>query len=451
LSVPRWKRSLNRLDSSVRRLASGEGDEAFTLRLYEEMLGRAADPTGLFEGTRNLALGLVRRGRLRAYIASSDEYRAVSARRKGGIEYRLRHEPAPATDRSLATSAPKEIWLELTTRCNIVPACAMCGYATEGPARTRQDMDPATWRGLLPLLRQARRIGLHGAGEPLLYPYLDDLLGALATSPAVAGFNSNGHLLTAAASRRLVVRGLGWISISLDAATAGTYLRIRRRPDFDLLLSKIIGLKEIRNAGGSTRPQIEINMTLMKLNLPEAVAFVELAARLGIDRVMFQEIQPGGSQRVVAPDGFLFDYRDQELTGVSRRDEVLGRARERALSLGLEFSCELLYGSPAKADLPEDPEAPEAKEGPVASGPQPVCAEPWERLLFNVRGEAFVCCVQMVNEVLLGRANGDSVEQIWNGGRARFVREAMFDGPAPFFCRGCFRTFGQAGESPLLN
>lgn len=491
MSVPLWKRSLNRLDSSIRRFASDESDEAFMVRLYREMLGRPADVGGLSEGTKKLGLGFLRRGHVRKDIASSPEYRALTIEYRalatiresyrklldrdatraeewkgmqlltaarqdcrvlereihGGIEYWLRHAPAPATDRSLAVSLPEEIWLELTTRCNMVPACAMCGYASADPRAPRRDMDPQTWRTLLPVLRQARRIGLHGAGEPLLYPFLCDLLEALSLSPAVVGFNSNGHLLTAAISRRLVERGLGWISISLDAATARTYLRIRRRPDFEVLLSKIRGLREIRDAAGSPRPQMEINMTLMRVNLPEAPAFVELAAHLRLDRVMFQEIQPGGSQRVVAPDGFLFDYREQELAGDSRRDDILGQARERAHSLGLQFS-EMLYGSPVPTEAPE---ASGATESPVIGSPLSACAEPWERLLFNVRGDAFVCCIQMTNEVLLGRARHDSLEQIWNGRRVRLVREAMFGGSAPSCCHGCYLTSGRPVGSAFYS
>ncbi len=441
MSVPLWKRSLNRLDSSIRRFASGESDEAFLARLYVETLCRPADVGALAAGMRKLNRGSLRRNHIRKEIASSSEYRAATIVRER--RNWLRHAPALATDRSLALSSPEEIWLELTTRCNIVPACAMCGYASAAP-EPRRDMDPETWRSLLPLLRRARTVGLHGAGEPLLYPFLGDLMEALRPSPVVVGFNSNGHLLTAAVSRRLVEQGLGWISISLDAATARTYLRIRRRPDFEALLSKIQTLREIRDAAGSPRLQMEINMTLMRLNLPEAPAFVELAAHLGVDRVMFQEIQPGGSHRVVAPDGFVFDYREQELAGESRRDELLGHARERARTLGLQFNCEILYGSPAPGKASE---APEATESPASVSPPPACDEPWKRLLFDVHGDAFVCCIQKTNEILLGKAPHDPLEEIWNGRRARLVREAMFGGRAPPCCAGCYRTSGRGEES----
>lgn len=442
LAAPGWKRALNRLDSSIRRFSSGESHAAFMAGLYAEMLVRPVDSVALSAGTRKLGQGLLRRSHLRGEIASSPEYRAASRARER--ERWLREGPLPATTRSLAASLPEEVWLELTTRCNIVPPCAMCGYAIDDVRPTRRDMDPRTWQALLPLLRQARSVGLHGAGEPLLYPFLGDLLAALRPSPAVVGFNSNGHLLTEDTSRRLVERGLGWISISLDAATAPTYLRIRRRSDFEPLLEKIKRLRETRDATGGPRPRIEINMTLMSLNLREAPAFVDLAARLRVDGVMFQEIQPGGSHRVASPDGFVFDYREQELAGDSLRDEVLGQARERARSLGLQFNCEILYGAPARAEAPG---ASGTADRSAAGPPNVACAEPWNRLLFNVLGDAFVCCVQSQNRVLLGRLPFDPPEEIWNGRRIRLVREAMFGGLAPSCCDGCYRMRTEPGRA----
>lgn len=442
MSVPLWKRSLNQLDSSIRRFASGGSDKAFMARLYEEMLGRRPDLRALSDGTTNLRHGFLRRNHIRKQIAVSPEYRALRASRE--FKTLLTNTPTPVTDRSLAASSPEEIWLELTTRCNMVPPCAMCGYASDDCSAPRRDMAPETWRSLLPLLRQARTVGLHGAGEPLLYPFLGDLMQALHPSAAVVGFNSNGHLLTAAVSRRLVEQGLGWVSVSLDAATARTYLRIRRRPDFETLLSKIVKLREIRDAAGTPRPQIEINMTLMRLNLPEAPSFVELAAKLGLDRVMFQEIQPGGSQRVVAPDGFVFDYREQELAGENQSDDILREARERAGALGVQFNCEILYGSRA---FEKALEAPGATENSAAVSPPPACAEPWKRLLFDAGGDAFVCCIQKTHGILLGKAPRDALEEIWNGRGARLVREAMFGTASPACCAGCYRTSGRGDES----
>lgn len=435
MSVARWKRRLNRLDSSLRGLARSETDGAYVVRLYEELLCRAPDAGALSAGARKLGRGLLRRGTLRRELLASAEYRAVAPAR--GVRNWLRDSPAPSSARSLATAPPDEVWLELTTRCNIVPACVMCGHAAD-PSRAprRRDMDPTTWEALLPLLRGSRHVGLHGAGEPLLYPFLFDLLGALEPFPVRVGFNSNGHLMDRGVAARLVERRLGWISFSLDAATSATYLRVRRRPDFEALLGKIRTLREVRAAAGVAWPRIEINMTLMNLNLGEAPAFVELAASLGVDGVMFQELQPGGARRIVAPDGFLFDYREQELAGDRRRDEALDEARARAGARGVQFAAEILYG-PAERPVP----AADARSGEEpAVHERPACEEPWRRLLVDVEGNVFVCCVQRANAILLGPA-AEGSEALWNGRRIRLVREAMFSRPDPACCAGCFRTF----------
>ena len=425
-----WKRRWNRLVSGVRRLASGEGDVEFIERLYEELLCRPPEAEAVLDGLRRLKRGLVHRGRFAREVASSPEFALVAPRRER--RNWLRDGRAPRTTRSFAGVPPEEVWLELTTRCNVVPPCVMCGYAGGVPPG-RRDMDPATWRALLPLLARARRVGLHGAGEPLLYPHLDGLLDALGGGPVV-GFNSNGLLLTADVCRRLVDRRLGWISVSLDAANAGTYLRIRRRRDFEALLAKVRALRGVRDAAFAAGPRIEVNMTLMRENLHEAPGFVDLAARIGADGVMFQEMQPGGAHRAVAPDGWVFDYAEQVLLRDSRRDEILGDARRRAVSLGLGFSCEILYGDAAPA--PVRPHAP----GPAETlPPAPLCGEPWKRLLFDVDGNAHVCCVHRTNEVRLG-SRGEDANRIWNGRRARLVREAMFAGPRPACCAGCYRT-----------
>lgn len=432
MSVHPWKRRLNRLDSSLRRWASGEPDVTFVGRLYDDLLCRPPDAGALTEGTRKLRLGDIRRGALRTDILASPEYRSVTPVRER--RNWIREAPTPSTPRSLAAERPHEIWLEITTRCNVVPPCVMCGYAARAAASGgRRHMDPATWRLLLPLLRKARHIGLHGAGEPLLYPCLGDLLDSVGPGPVV-GFNSNGHLLGRDAARLLVERGLGWISISLDAATARTYLRIRRRRDFDALLAKIRALRETRDAMGGTRPRIEINMTLMKQNLGEAPEFAELASRVGADGVMYQEMQPGGAQRVSAPDGWVFDYREQELARDGRRDEILAAARQRAHSLGLGFSCEILY-TRGRPDTP-----PRVTSAAADGPPKVLCRDPWEKLLFDVDGNAFACCVHKANEIRLGTCPRDSVDAIWNGRRARLVREAMFGGSPPACCAGCFRT-----------
>ncbi len=421
-----WRRRLNRADSAVRRVLGRRSDEAFVEAIYRRWLGRLPDAGGARSCLTELRSGLTRRSLLVKAVSSSPEATAAAPRLR--LESALRSAPAPRDPRTRAADPPEEIWLELTTRCNMSPPCSMCGLVQRNPSAGRH-MEPRLWGGLLPLLRRARSVGLHGAGEPLLYPALFNLLGRLCSTRTDVGFNSNGHLLNRALASRLVENRLGWMSFSLDAATPETYRRLRRRGDFSRLLSKIRLLVAERARRGSSSPRIDVNMTLMKVNLPEAPGFVSLAAELGADRVMFQELQPGGRQKVVTPSGWEFDYEREEIRpGWSRHAEVMEEAREKARELGVEFRYDIRYGRRE----PTDP------GGTARAGvPGPLCREPWRRLTVAVDGEAFFCCTHQSNRFGLGTVAGEPAERLWNGRRARLLREALLAPSFPACCRGC--------------
>jgi MoaA/NifB/PqqE/SkfB family radical SAM enzyme len=429
-----WKRR-NLLDSAVRRAVGRGSDKDFVKVVYRRWLGRPPDAQGALDCLSQLRSGISRRSLLSEFLASSPEAAAVAPRLR--LEKTLRSSLKPLDPRTRSTAAPEEVWLELTTRCNMAPPCSMCGLVTSDPSSGRH-MEPRTWGKLLPLLHAARTVGLHGAGEPLLYPGLFNLLGRLGPTRTEVGFNSNGQLLSRAIASRLVENRLGWISVSLDAATPETYQRIRRRSDFDRLVSKIRVLVEERARRGSSLPRIEINMTLMRVNLPEAPAFVSLAAGLGVDGVMFQQIQPGGRQTVVTPDGWEFDYEREEIPpGWPRHAEVIAVAREMASEFGVEFRYEIEYG---RQRPPASGPAGEFRPtGTVLPAEAPaLCREPWRRLTVAVDGEAFFCCVHQANRFGIGNVTEEPAEWLWNGRRARLLRKALLSFPFPPCCNGCF-------------
>jgi MoaA/NifB/PqqE/SkfB family radical SAM enzyme len=449
---------------------------AFVEAAYQELLGRPSDAQGLENAVRLLQTGRSRLSLLQQIVASAeyqargsvrslcqnllgrepkvDEYGWAWQLLEGTIDlsslarkieetkdYYFCHTPIPPDQVPYrATSLPGHVWLELTSRCNIVPPCIMCCLVPAANDTPRRDMDPNIWQRLLPVMRQAGRVEFHGVGEPLLYPHLFALLAELNPQRTTIGFPTNGHLLTDENCRRLIEHRVSWLTISLDAASSEMYLRIRRRPDLKQLLAKIRRLMELRAQKGSQRPNVEINMTLMQLNLPEAPRFVELAKELGVDQVAFQQIMPGFDWEVEAPDGYRFNYRQEELGRcVPLHAEMMERTWERAQQLDVPIKYEYAYTDyrtnwPAERKRTSTVWAAPADDSSFPS--QARCGRPWTHWMVNVDGEVDFACLP---HMPLGNLAQEAVDEIWNGPRARIVRQAVLQETTPRCCRDCFR------------
>ncbi len=472
----------NRLNSWWAR-QRGPDDDLFLVELYQETLGRAPDPESRSRALAALRGGELSRAAVRALLLNSPERRAYELTRqvyqemlgsepssderwsavqllqnsldteplrqaiRGTVKYELHQAPLPPdSPPHRVDSWPREVWLELTTRCNMVPPCIQCGRSAVGDETCWHDMPAEIWEELLPVLQQARAIGLHGGGEPLLYPRLFDLLGRLDPQRTAVGFNTNGHLLTESNCVKLIEHGVAWLSVSLDAATPEMYLRLRRTKHLDRVLANIRRLNEIKARLGSERPRLEVNMTVMGTNLPEMPRFVELAAELGAARVMFQQIKPGGRWALQAPDGYRFDYEGEELTHhLPEHARFAAQAWQRAHELGIPLEYEIAYPETAGA-FPAGPKpAPlvcATGEEPAETPPYPaevLCGDPWTKVLVSVDGDVTFCCYHN-NLVILGNLQEKPFEQAWNGTTARVVRELLLTKRTPLCCQSCFRA-----------
>lgn len=314
-----------------------QSSEQYVRSLYYSILRRPPDEAGLRHHTALLDSGALSPEALKAAFESSDE--ALELRRRyeeafGGRDRMLLKLASPRFESTLRAEGPKVIEVEVSSRCNITPACVMCDIDLAGKAF---DIPIETVRKISPLFAHATQVLLHGIGEPLMNR---DLLSIIELVPdrSHTGFNTNGLLLTKAVSEKLVALGVGWLNISVDAATAETYRKIRRN-DFARLVANISNLTQTR--GGRKLPQIFMNMTLMKENVAEAPAFVRLAARLGVDQVIFQQMNlQTAIRQPVESGGWKFDYSGQLL---QNHPELHRRAIDEAHAASRETGIPLVY------------------------------------------------------------------------------------------------------------
>jgi len=84
---------------------------------------------------------------------------------------------------------------------------------------------------------------------------------------------------------RLMDAGLTEIDISIDAATADTYRRVRRGGKLPVLHDNIRRLVRIKQQTRAKHPLIGVNYVLLNENEGELVPFIEQAADFGVDFV----------------------------------------------------------------------------------------------------------------------------------------------------------------------
>ncbi|UCC63691.1 MAG: radical SAM protein, partial [Anaerolineae bacterium] len=126
----------------------------------------------------------------------------------------------------VAQELPRELYVEVTNRCN--SHCQACVRTFRRPEPLR-DLTLGEFRAVVDQFLALERVVLHGIGEPLLNAELPAMIRAVkARFPSVAVlFNSNAVLLDEGWRQSLIEAGLDEYRISLDGATAATYARIR--------------------------------------------------------------------------------------------------------------------------------------------------------------------------------------------------------------------------------
>src|SRR5436190_762384 len=119
---------------------------------------------------------------------------------------------------------PRSLYLETTNRCDSkCQTCIRTFETLEPPA----DLTLERVRMIAEQFPALDRVVLHGIGEPLLNPQIFDIVSYLKTRVAAVLFNSDAIGLTPARAIRLVESGLDEYRVSMDAATAETFRKLR--------------------------------------------------------------------------------------------------------------------------------------------------------------------------------------------------------------------------------
>lgn len=241
--------------------------------------------------------------------------------------------------RRVVPSAPKQIQIEITTRCNLT--CVMCPHGLPNGMPSKRDADADTISRALANLDGVEKIHPTGTGEPLMaegfWRIIDGLKGK--STPTIT-FHTNGLLMTDKAVARIIDAPVRHIVVSMDAATEETHQKIRGA-NFSRVTQAVRRLSAA-SKGAKKHLFLQCAMVLMEENFREAPRFVELAHELGATGVSFNHlIHPNGEWHVQRDD-FKFDYRRQRITSehplADECDEYVASALDIADDLGIQVA-----------------------------------------------------------------------------------------------------------------
>jgi len=167
-----------------------------------------------------------------------------------------------------------------------------------------------------------------GDSDPLLHPQFADVLNVAAQHNVRVDLYTNGLPLSAKTARTIATGGaVSMINVSIDAAMAETYARIRGG-DFEKVIRNLGMLTEMRNEAGTQQPLISTSFVAMRDNVHELPEFVRTVYGLGANQVIVDDLSGwrdagNGNEPATAADGCA---------------GYLGRAQSMARELGVRIS-----------------------------------------------------------------------------------------------------------------
>lgn len=318
------------------------------------------------------------------------------------------------------------LYVEPTNRCNL--ACTTCPrtFFRHDPLR---DITLAELDGLLAEAPAARRLVLHGLGEPLLHADIVEMVRLGTSQGRTVLFNTNGILMTPELARSLVAAGLAEYRVSLDMPDPELYPEIRRGGDLAAAYAGVRMLAEAREAAGSQLPVVSFWMTEGRNRLPHLARLVREAAALDVREVYLQRLILMDRGEAV-PENAVFGKNDPELV------EALAEAERTAVELGVR-----LMGSGNVNPATRNGDS--AAAGDLERRPWSRCTRPFNTTYVTATGNVLPCCLSPftaaagIESCILGNAFEEPLSAIWNGPRYQAFRKAFLSESPPSCCLSC--------------
>ena len=322
---------------------------------------------------------------------------------------------------------PERLTLEMTSYCNL--KCWMCpktaGFVNTMPNQVIKEEVIQEVEKILPKIEVLQLSGLWG--EVFLHPevYLNILKMAKNEGCEVRTI-SNGTLLTPEISEQLVEIGLDNLTISIDAATPGTYKTIRVGGDFKRLKKQIKKLQKIKKAKKKQKPSVHFAFVGMRRNIHEFPDLVKLAGKLGAESVVLQEM---GEFDETQGESLVLNSKE---AGKKIYNEALKIGETMGVNVSLfpvdQFDENTIRVNPPRGIKDEDLKL------EIPQGYRKDCDVPWKEAVITTSGDVLTCCAA---QKPVGNILQTPFSEIWRSSLYKEFRRKVVSKKPPTMCMTC--------------
>ena len=226
-------------------------------------------------------------------------------------------------------------------------------------------------------------------------------------------FNTNGTLLAPKKRQELIDTGLDELRVSLDAADAERFFKVRGKRMFDRIVRNVGEFATLQREIGAATPRVSLWLTGLKETVDQLPDFVRLAARIGVHEVYLQRL--------------VFDDLGR---GLARPESSLFEATQAAEEAAIAAAQELGHELGVTIDASGATEPGTSLRRSTEDAPWAACRRPWSLMYFTAHGRALPCCIapfsaRGYDAYTLGDATQETLREIWNGAAYQEFRGAL--------------------------
>ena len=186
-------------------------------------------------------------------------------------------------------TAPIYIRIKPTNKCN--HHCEFCSYDPKtGDIKVRDEMknrlDEIPKEKIMEILKDLKDMGVRsvtysGGGEPLIYPYIEEVLKKTLEYGIDLSIITNGQNLKGEVAK--ILGKAKWVRVSCDAGDAKTFSKVRKVPEswFDELADNLRNFAKIKNK----KCEFGINFVIHKDNYDKVYDSVKFFKELGVNHI----------------------------------------------------------------------------------------------------------------------------------------------------------------------